>query len=98
MDDRMGACGRRVTLFSARHPKSSAPHTMTLSRPLYITVILGTVREGRMSLHPARLVERELAKRPDVETELIDIAGISLPTDDAGEAGSRLLANIRALL
>ncbi len=59
---------------------------MTLSRPLYIPVILGTVREGRMSLHPARLVERELAKRPDVETELIDIAGISLPTDDAGEA------------
>jgi NAD(P)H-dependent FMN reductase len=28
----------------------------------------------------------ELAKRPNVETELIDIATLPLPTDDAGQA------------
>ncbi len=58
-------------------------------RPLYIPVILGTVRKGRMSEHAARLMTAELAKRPNVETELIDIARLPLPTDDAGEAHQR---------
>lgn len=55
-------------------------------RPLYIPVILGTVRQGRMSEHAARLMTAELTKRPNVETELIDIARLPLPTDDAGGA------------
>ena len=55
-------------------------------RPLYIPVILGTVRKGRTSEHAAILMFAELAKRPNVETELIDIARLPLPTDDAGEA------------
>jgi len=59
---------------------------MNSNRPLYIPVILGTARMGRMSLHPARLVTEEVRKRAGVETELIDIAQIPLPTDDAGEA------------
>ncbi len=59
---------------------------MSEIRPLYIPVILGTVREGRMSLYPAKLLWQELAKRSGVETELIDIAQLPLPTDDAGEA------------
>jgi len=59
---------------------------MEAARPLYIPVILGTVRKGRSSLHAAQLVTRELAKRAGVETELIDIAQIPLPTNDAGEA------------
>ncbi len=54
--------------------------------PLFIPVILGTVRKGRMSEHAARLMTAELAKRPKVETELIDIARLPLPTDDAGTA------------
>jgi NAD(P)H-dependent FMN reductase len=54
-------------------------------RPLYIPVILGTVRKGRMSEHAARLMAAEIAKRPKVETEFIDIARLPLPTDDAGE-------------
>ncbi len=57
-----------------------------LSRPLYIPVILGTVRKGRMSEHAARLMASEVAKRPNVETELIDIAHLPLPIDDAGQA------------
>jgi NAD(P)H-dependent FMN reductase len=54
--------------------------------PLYIPVILGTTRKGRMSEHAAKLVLRELSKRAGVETELIDIAKLTLPVDDAGEA------------
>ena len=56
------------------------------SRPLYIPVILGTTRMGRMSAHVARLLREEVSKQAGVETDLIDIAGLPLPTNDAGEA------------
>ena len=59
---------------------------MEASRPLFIPVILGTARMGRMSLHAAQLVTQELSKHAGVETELIDIAQLPLPTNDAGEA------------
>lgn len=59
---------------------------MGLTRPLFIPVILGTVRKGRMSEFAARLVWAELARRPNVETELIDICSLPLPVDNAGEA------------
>ena len=52
-------------------------------RPLFVPVILGTPRQGRMSEHAARLMYREIAKRPGVETELIDVATLPIPTDDA---------------
>ncbi len=55
-------------------------------RPLFIPVILGTVRKGRRSQPAAQLVFDELARRPGVETELIDIATLPLRVDDAGEA------------
>jgi NAD(P)H-dependent FMN reductase len=54
--------------------------------PLYIPVILGTTRIGRMSAHVARLLTDEVSKQAGVETDLIDIAGLPLPTNDAGEA------------
>jgi NAD(P)H-dependent FMN reductase len=56
------------------------------TRPLYIPVILGTVRQGRMSAYAAALVTRELTKHSGLETELIDIGQLPLPTNDAGEA------------
>jgi NAD(P)H-dependent FMN reductase len=59
---------------------------MELDRPLFIPVILGTVRQGRMSEFAARLIFSEISKRPNVETELIDIRSVPLRTDDAGEA------------
>jgi len=59
---------------------------MDANRPLFIPVILGTARMGRMSLHAARLVTQEVGKRTGVETELIDISQLPLPTNDAGEA------------
>src|SRR4029077_9089163 len=59
---------------------------MEATRPLFIPVILGTARVGRMSQHAAHLIAQEIGKRPGVETELIDIAQLPLPTNDAGEA------------
>ena len=54
-------------------------------RPLFIPVILGTTRQGRMSAHVARLLTQEVTKQSGVETELIDISSLPLPTNDAGE-------------
>jgi NAD(P)H-dependent FMN reductase len=59
---------------------------MLLSRPLYIPVILGTARKGRMSEFAAKLVHAELCRRPKIDTELIDICSLPLPVNDAGEA------------
>ena len=57
------------------------------SRPLFIPVILGTARKGRMSENVANFVFGELKKREGVETELIDIRKLPLLTvDDEGEA------------
>ena len=59
---------------------------MSAGRPLFIPVILGTPRKGRMSEHVARFVLAQLEKREGVETELIDVRALNLPADDAGEA------------
>ena len=59
---------------------------MAIERPLSIPVILGTVRQGRMSLPVARLLTADLSARENIETELIDIAEMPLPVNGAGEA------------
>jgi NAD(P)H-dependent FMN reductase len=59
---------------------------MTSERPLFIPVLLGTTRQGRMSLPAAKLVLQELSKHAGIGTEFIDIAQVPLPTNDAGEA------------
>lgn len=59
---------------------------MTTDRPLFIPVILGTPRKERESENVANFIHQEIAKREGVETELIDVCNIKLPTDDAGEA------------
>lgn len=56
-----------------------------LTRPIFIPVILGTPRKGRMSAHVARFVHEELGKREGVTTELIDVCDLPIATDDAGE-------------
>ena len=55
------------------------------SRPLFIPVILGTVRKGRASENVARFVFEQVKQREGVETELVDICELKLPGDDAGE-------------
>jgi NAD(P)H-dependent FMN reductase len=59
---------------------------MPTDRPLFIPVILGTPRQGRMSEHVAHFVFEEVAKRDGIETELIDIRTMPFPMTDAGEA------------
>ena len=59
---------------------------MNATRPLFIPVILGTTRQGRMSEYVARFVLGELSKRDAIETTLIDIRTLFLPITDAGEA------------
>ena len=53
---------------------------------LYLPVILGTTRKGRLSARVAHLVADLAAKQDGVVTELVDIAQLPLPADDAGEA------------
>src|SRR5882724_9155743 len=55
------------------------------TKPIFIPVILGTVRKGRASENVAKFVFGEVQKREDIETELIDIRDLSFPVDDAGE-------------
>ena len=59
---------------------------MSEPRPLFIPVILGTTRQGRMSAHAAQFIFGQLQMREGIATELIDIATLSIPVDDAGEA------------
>jgi NAD(P)H-dependent FMN reductase len=59
---------------------------MDTNRPIFIPVILGTSRQGRMSEHVAKFVVEEVGKREGVETELIDIRQIPISTTDAGES------------
>jgi NAD(P)H-dependent FMN reductase len=59
---------------------------MSQPRPLFIPVILGTVRKGRASENVAKFVYNEVKKREGVETELIDIRQLPFPIDDAGES------------
>jgi NAD(P)H-dependent FMN reductase len=58
---------------------------MDNTRPLFIPVILGTPRQGRMSEHVAHFVVAEVAKYAGVETELVDIKKILIPINNAGE-------------
>lgn len=55
------------------------------TRPLFIPVILGTVRKGRASENVAKFVFEQVTRREGVETEFIDIRELNFPNDDAGE-------------
>lgn len=52
---------------------------------LFIPVILGTTRQGRMSEPAANFVVEQVKQWRDVETELIDIRQLRFPMDDAGQ-------------
>ena len=56
------------------------------TKPLFIPVILGTVRKGRASENVARFVFEEVSKREGVTTQLIDLCDMEIAMDDAGEA------------
>jgi NAD(P)H-dependent FMN reductase len=85
-------CSTRFQLFpetiaGAAHQMADVQSSlMSTQRPLYIPVILGTSRRGRQSAHVAALMRREVGNRPGVTTDLIDIATVPMPVDDAGES------------
>lgn len=56
-----------------------------MNRPLFIPVILGTVRKGRASENVAKFIFEQVKKREGVESELIDIRELNFPANDAGE-------------
>lgn len=51
---------------------------------LFIPIILGTVRQGRMSEAISHFIHQQIIEQAAVETELIDIRKLPIPTDDAG--------------
>ena len=59
---------------------------MKTTKSLFIPVILGTPRKGRLSEHVARFILGELSRVTGVETTLVDIREVPVPVDDAGEA------------
>ncbi len=52
--------------------------------PLYLPILLGTSRQGRKSEHVAQFLLSEMKKRPEIETELIDVRTLSMTLDNAG--------------
>jgi len=60
--------------------------TQEVIRPVFLPVIIGTPRQGRLTEPAANFVFGEVSKRSDIETELIDIRKIPIRMDDAGEA------------
>jgi NAD(P)H-dependent FMN reductase len=57
-----------------------------ITRAVFLPVIIGTPRQGRLTEPAANFVFSEVSKRSDIQTELIDIRKIPLRIDDAGEA------------
>jgi NAD(P)H-dependent FMN reductase len=70
--------------------------TQDVSRTVFVPVIIGTARQGRLTEPAANFVFGEVSKRSDIETELIDIRKIPIRMDDAGEAlkNSRFSATV----
>jgi len=59
---------------------------MDTNQSIFIPVILGTSRQGRMSEFVANFVVNEVGKRNGVETTLVDIRKLPIPVNDAGES------------
>lgn len=54
------------------------------SPPVFLPVLLGTNRKLRRSVHVARWLHTAMSARPDIETELFDVADFALPQGDYG--------------
>lgn len=57
-----------------------------MEQPLFIPLILGTPRQGRQSEHVAQFLLGEMRKRPEIETEIIDVRNLAMTLQDAGQA------------
>src|SRR5438067_8333885 len=79
------AAGYRCKLSATRATNRSMA-MQDITQSVFIPVILGTPRQGRLSEHAANFVFGEVSKRSDIQTELIDIRKIPVAINDAGEA------------
>ena len=52
--------------------------------PVFLPILLGTNRRLRRSVHVARWLHGAMLARPDIETELVDVADFALPQGDYG--------------
>ncbi len=55
-------------------------------RKLNIPVILGTPRQGALSMHAARFIYGQVTERPEISSEFIDIGALNIPVNDAGQS------------
>src|SRR2546428_5267691 len=60
--------------------------TQDVTGPVFLPIVIGTPRQGRLTEPAANFVFGEVSKRSDIQTELIDIRKIPVRLDDAGEA------------
>lgn len=68
-----------------KKPFSSAiGSVLNRNEPVFLPVILGTNRSGRVSEFAARFILSTLKQREDSSTELIDVADFDFPQDDYG--------------
>ena len=56
-----------------------------MDKNIFIPVIIGTTRKGRLSENVGKFVYEETKKKHGIETELIDVLKINMAMDDAGE-------------
>lgn len=56
-----------------------------MKEKLFIPLILGTNREGRVSERVAKFVLSEIEKRDDIETQLFDVRDFKFPQGNYGE-------------
>lgn len=52
---------------------------------LFLPVLLGTNRKQRISVHVAKWLVSQMEQRPEIETQLFDVADFALPQDDYGQ-------------
>jgi len=53
---------------------------------LFLPVLLGTNRQNRNSVHPARWLVGQMQQRAEIETQLFDVGEFALPQYDYGQA------------
>ncbi|MGX2997341.1 NADPH-dependent FMN reductase [Streptomyces sp. JNUCC 64] len=62
--------------------------------PLRVAVVLGSNREGRFGPVIARWLLDEIAVRPDLRAELVDVGAVELPTSLTGRPSAHVTAEL----
>ncbi len=76
---------RRTPRFAgARGALSPLPEPSLNTSSVFLPILLGTNRKLRRSVHVARWLHGAISARPDIETQLFDVADFALPQGDYG--------------